>query len=551
MPFGSDDLHPAVDAPFDVVVVGCGPSGSLLTALLARSGCRVLCLDRSTEVYDKPRAIALDHEVLRLFDNLGIAEAVAPHVAPFDISEHRGEEGELLRRIGMTPAPYPLGYTPTMVFTQPPVERILRDHAFGYANVRTALGVDLIDVEQDDTGATLTFRDGPVEERVRASWVIGCDGASSTVRRLCGLGLEDLDFNEPWMVVDLLVKPEALAKLPANSTHYCESSRPSVYVVGPSNHRRWELMLNEDEDPATMREPEMVWRLLKRWIDPSEAELWRAASYRFHALVAREWRSGRVFIAGDAAHQQPPILGQGMCQGMRDAANLAWKLDAVITGAAPDGLLDSYGLERASHARELILRIKAIGKVLCERDPEEAQQRDRRILASTGGVPATTTRQEIIPPLDRGFIAEGAGVAAGSLFPQPRVQNGGRHGLMDKVCGAGWRLVLDARAHTWPRLRLPPAMTLLALVAQEAADGPPNAVTFVEADSILARWFDANTCAAAVVRPDHYVYGVARDEAALFPLLEDLRLALSPDAKSVEGSVSPNAPGGNRRTLSR
>src|SRR5690606_31037996 len=125
-------------------------------------------------------------------------------------------------------------------------------------------------------------------------------------------------------------------------------------------HRRWEISLNPGEDPQEAATPEATWRLLSRWLTPEDGELWRQASYRFHALVARQWRLGRVFIAGDAAHQQPPFLGQGMCQGVRDVANLAWKLAAVVRGevggAAAEALLDSYGTERTAHVRALTTR---------------------------------------------------------------------------------------------------------------------------------------------------------------------------------------------------
>jgi 3-(3-hydroxy-phenyl)propionate hydroxylase len=203
---------------------------------------------------------------------------------------------------------------------------------------------------------------------VTADYVIACDGASSEVREQVGIALEDLVFDEPWLVVDVLVNEEALGKLPQTAAQYCDPARPTTFIIGPRNHRRWEIMLLPGEDPQEAQKPERVWQLLSQWLTPDEATLWRAASYRFHALVAREWRRGRVFLAGDAAHQQPPFIGQGMCQGLRDSANLVWKLDHVLHGHSGEALLDSYGEERGDHVRELTTRIKAIGQVICERD---------------------------------------------------------------------------------------------------------------------------------------------------------------------------------------
>src|SRR4051812_16631934 len=198
-------------------------------------------------------------------------------------------------------------------------------------------------------------------------------------------------------------------------------------------------MLLPDEDSREAQQPEQVWKLLSKWLIPNDATLWRAASYRFHALVAEEWRRGSVFLAGDAAHQQPPFIGQGMCQGLRDVANLAWKLGHVLSGRAGDDLLDTYAEERAAHVRELTLRIKAIGEVICERDAAAARARDARLLAEGGGKARTITRQEIVPPLRRGFLAASGAPARGTLFPQPRVASPNGPMLLDRAFGAGWR----------------------------------------------------------------------------------------------------------------
>ena len=206
-------------------------------------------------------------------------------------------------------------------------------------------------------------------------------------------------------------------------------------------------MLLPGEDPRRMEEPDQVWRLLEKWLTPADATLWRAASYRFHALVAEQWRRGRVLLAGDAAHQQPPFIGQGMCQGIRDVANLVWKLDRVLRGQSGAALLDSYGEERRAHVRELTTRIKAIGHVICERDPVAAEARDARILAEGDGQPRTITRQDIVPPLQRGLLAAAAHAANGTLFPQPWVRTTTGRQLLDAACGTGWRLVVDGGSH--------------------------------------------------------------------------------------------------------
>jgi 3-(3-hydroxy-phenyl)propionate hydroxylase len=507
---------------YDVVVIGFGPSGAVAAALLGQAGVRTLVVDRSMDVYPKPRAIALDHEIMRVFQNLGLLDAVAPHCEPFTPSEYYGVDGRLIKRLATVEPPYPLGHTPSMVFTQPPVEAALRRHVQALPAVDVVLGRRFTGVEQDAEGATVRFDEGSV----RARYVIGCDGASSTVREAVGIALEDLEFDEPWLVVDVQVNEQGLAKLPRTSVQYCEPARPCTYVIGPGNHRRWEISLLAGEDPAYMATEEGAWSVLRRWIGPDDATLWRQASYRFHALVAREWRAGRVFIAGDAAHQQPPFLGQGMCQGVRDVVNLTWKLRAVLGGDAPDSLLDTYTVERREHVRRLTTRIKEIGAVICERDPARAQARDAALVDAAGGAIRTVPRQDIIPPLMEGLLASGDRAGAGTLFPQPRVNGPTGPALLDELAGAGWRIVTDLRTAQLPPglLALAERLGMLISIPSDTAgfSSGPHRMQADELDGVLARWFAKHGCRAAVVRPDHYVYGVADDGQELYDLVAGL-----------------------------
>ena len=500
---------------FDVAIVGCGPAGVVAAALLGKAGLSVHVCDRMDAVYEIPRAIALDHEILRVFQQIGVIDAVLPHCEPFTPSEYFGVDGQLIRRMTMVDPPYPQGYTPSIVFTQPPVERALRAHVAALPNVTLALSTEVTAVTQDADGVTLTQRrtDGSAQA-VRARWAIACDGGASFVRGQVGIELEDLDFDEPWLVVDVLVNERGLAKLPKTSVQYCEPARPCTLVIGPGNHRRWEISLNPGEDPRQASTPEGTWQLLSRWLTPDDGVLWRQSSYRFHALVAERWRAGRVFLAGDAAHMQPPFLGQGMCQGVRDVANLAWKLAAVVQGqvqgAAAQRLLDSYGTERKAHVRELTSRIKGVGAVICERDPVKARARDARLLADCGGVVKDTPRQDILPRLEGGLLARADSSGRGTLFPQPTLADGTR---MDTRFGHGWRLVLDATL-------APPAADPALVTIAFGHDG------LHEADGVVAAWFARHACHAALLRPDHHVFGTAADASALDALLAEWRSAL-------------------------
>ncbi|MDE2606905.1 MAG: bifunctional 3-(3-hydroxy-phenyl)propionate/3-hydroxycinnamic acid hydroxylase [Burkholderiales bacterium] len=497
---------------YDVAIVGYGPAGQVAAGLLGQAGLSVYVCERLADVYEIPRAIALDHEIMRVFQQLGVIDAIQPYCEPFTPSEYYGVDGRLIRRMTMVEPPYPQGYTPSIVFTQPPVERALRERVARLPNVRVDLTTELLDLRQDATGATLQVR-GPdgAERGIRAKYAIACDGGASTVRTLLDLPLEDLDFDEPWLVVDVLVNERGLAKLPEVSVQYCEPERPCTLVIGPKNHRRWEISLKPGEDPKEAATPERTWELLSRWLTPADGQLWRQASYRFHALVAARWRAGRVFLAGDAAHMQPPFLGQGMCQGVRDVANLSWKLAAVlrgeVAGAAAEDLLDSYGIERKAHVRELTSRIKGVGAVICERDPARARARDEKMLADCGGVVQDTPRQDILPRLEAGFLSPRETGGRGTLFPQPRLAASGA--LMDHAVGGGWRLVLvsDAPAPA----DVPAGITVVALARTPEAEG------------VVARWMQRHGCRAALMRPDHYVFGTAATPDELAQLLAEWR----------------------------
>jgi 3-(3-hydroxy-phenyl)propionate hydroxylase len=502
---------------YDVAIVGYGPSGAVAAGLLGGLGLRTFVCDRSREIYDKPRAFALDHEIMRVFQQLGIAEQVLEFTEPFTPSEFYGVDGQLIKRFTTAEPPYPLGFNPALVFSQPEVERILREHVASLREVDVQLGVTLVGLQQDAGSVRLQLQDEDGAQReVKARYAIGCDGASSTVRSIAGIGLEDLGFDQPWLVVDVLANAQGLARLPKVSMQVCEPQRPTTYLVGPKNHRRWEIALNEGEDPRQVATPEGTWKLLSRWITPQHAVLWRQASYRFHALVADRWREGRVFIAGDAAHQQPPFLGQGMCQGIRDVANLSWKLHAVLEGSASDALLDTYGAERKAHVTELTTRIKAIGQIVGQRDLAKARERDAQLLAECGGKVQSQPRQSVQPALAQGLLSPQAHPAVGTIFPQPWIVRDGRKHRMDDIAGRGWRVVSCERGQaSAPGLRF-------------VHIGTPE---FREADGVAARWFAHHDCTAAIVRPDHYVWGVATDAASLASQLATLQKQRQPGDK--------------------
>ena len=309
-----------------------------------------------------------DGEVMRIFQSAGLAEKIAAVVRASSQGMHfvNGEGRTLMIRRGID-GPGPHGWAGNWYFHQPILEGVLREGLKRFANVRVHLGHEVASVDDLD-----------------ARYVVGCDGARSLVRQAIGSRHLDLGLHQPWLVVDLLCDPDSprVKALPDYTVQLCDPARPMTVVNVGGDRRRWEIMLMPGDDPARLTDPDVFWPMMTRWLGPEDARLERAAVYTFHSVVQEGWRKGRLLLAGDSCHQTPPFLGQGMCAGMRDAANLAWKLAAIVKDGAPDALLDTYESERLPHVRDLHRsRRRALGAVLQETDREAAAARDRRFEA--------------------------------------------------------------------------------------------------------------------------------------------------------------------------
>jgi len=512
-----------VSRTVDVAVIGLGPVGGILSALLGRSGIDTVVIDKADDLYPLPRAAGFDHEIMRILQNLGLADAIQPYTVPYPPTEYRGVGGAVIARYESLPPPYPQGWEPSFMFQQPPFERTIRRFLFDLSSVDVRLSTALEDFKEHDSHVELTMAAGSGgRETLRARYVVGCDGGASLVRRLLGVGLESLGFDEPWLVTDILVDEAKLGKLPETVVQYCDPKRPTTYVIGPGNHRRWEFMLLPGERPEEMNREDAIRRLLGRWLAPDDAKIWRAATYTFHALVAKEWRRGRVFLAGDAAHMTPPFMAQGMCQGIRDAANLAWKVALVLRGAASEALLDTYQRERLPHVAATTETAKSLGRIICELDPAKAAERDARMLAERGNPPAVQYRQNLIPSLANGALLSEQGAPVGMRFPQPRISTLAGERLLDDVVGNSFLLIVASATvlRDLPDALRRTVMRLGGAILSPERIGLSRPLgsgewSIVETQDVLRAWFSDHGLMAALVRPDHYVFAVARRRSDL------------------------------------
>ncbi|MDF0601584.1 bifunctional 3-(3-hydroxy-phenyl)propionate/3-hydroxycinnamic acid hydroxylase [Psychromarinibacter sp. C21-152] len=340
----------------DVAIIGCGPTGALLGNLLGARGLSVAIFEKQPAIYDLPRAVHFDGETMRVFQSAGLAEAVLPETRVNPGMLFKDPAGRTLIDWSRDMSIGPMGWPESYRFHQPGLERVLRAGLARYPNVRLHESTAVTAHRQDDTGVTLTTDKGTYG----AAHVVACDGTGSPTREALGIGLHDLGFHERWLVVDLRLTRDR-PDLGDHSIQFCDPERPATYVrcVGP--RRRWEMRIDSG-DPDHFA-PDEIWRRLSRWITPADADLERAAVYTFRSRLAARWREGRVFLAGDAAHQTPPFMGQGMCAGIRDAANLAWKLAAVHHGVDP-AILDTYESERAPNARAFIQLAADMGQLI-------------------------------------------------------------------------------------------------------------------------------------------------------------------------------------------
>ncbi|WP_275560115.1 FAD-dependent monooxygenase [Streptomyces sp. 5-6(2022)] len=340
---------------YDVAVVGCGPVGLTLARLLAMKGLRVAAIDTNRLVCYHPRATHLDDETMRLLQTLGAQDMEHRFLRQTAWTLHR-EDGRAFLQQMLPEEESDQSWRTDYQFHQPDFESRLRGLLAADANVDLRFGWTVSAMEQDDTAVRLTLLDRSTgaETTLTAGYAVGSDGANSFVRQAMNAEVEDLHGTQRSLIID--THPfEHPAQFPADSGFIlCRGQRPVTYLPIFPPMLRFEFMLLDEDDAAELERPQSVYDLLSRWLEPGSYRIMRTDTYQWHARLVRGWRSDRLLLAGDAAHQMPPMLGQGMCSGLRDAVNLAWKLAAVVKGESPSALLDTYESERAPHVRPYI-----------------------------------------------------------------------------------------------------------------------------------------------------------------------------------------------------
>ncbi|MQA53644.1 bifunctional 3-(3-hydroxy-phenyl)propionate/3-hydroxycinnamic acid hydroxylase [Pseudomonas piscis] len=568
---------------FDVVIAGLGPTGATLAHLLGKRGLSVLVLEREPVFYGNARAVYTDDECMRVMQAAGVAKDLASDMQIDTPAQWTFPDGRVIGRYWQLKRSF--GWPVINFLYQPWLETKLSDLLANHPTVRVERGRELVDFKQDGALVTLThqatqncrFGDGDGSRvdldidlapiTLKARYLVGADGGRSTVREQLGIGMDGKNFPEPWLVVDLEMKEgeDALRHIPYFN-FICDPDSPVVSCPQPGRFHRFEFMLMPGQTKEYMEDPATVRKLLSRYVNPDQFEVKRKLVYTFNALVAREWRKGRVLLAGDAAHMTPQFMGQGMSSGVRDAYNLAWKLEAVLRGKAADKLLDTYGTERYHHAKAMIDISVRMKDFVSMSNPFKTALRNFAVRALNvtpvlgkwlreGGFKPTPTYK---PGSYLGLPRDGWRGVAGKLMPQPQVRTfKGKRVHLDEVLGEGFSLLglennprvalsaeseqllaaLDTRYVTlYPFGGRPQGMAVQRF-------SPAGLVEVEEPDEALVRWFKRagrGRDLVAVIRPDKFVFALV-PAAQLDSVLAELRhqLGWQPNLANEQPLVAP------------
>ncbi|MFK4296615.1 3-(3-hydroxy-phenyl)propionate hydroxylase [Arthrobacter sp. GAS37] len=563
---------------YDVAISGLGPTGLTLAHLLGRRGLSVLVLEREPEFYGNARAVYTDDEALRVFQTAGVADDIHTDMNVDSAVQWLKANGDVLIRFRQRQRPL---WWPVVNFLyQPYLESRLESLLERYPSVKVLRGREVVDFIQDDMGVSVVHaastgsgygkRENIVDESsqrtVRAAYLVGADGGRSIVRVNQGIEMAGKSYPERWLVIDLAAKEgiDAFRHLPYFD-FICDPDMPTVSCPQPGGRHRFEFALKDEDDRNTFASDEMVRKLMSAYVNPDEVEVKRQLVYTFNAVVADKWRNGRVLLAGDAAHMTPQFVGQGMNAGVRDADNLSWKLAAVIQHGADPKLLDTYESERRPHATSMI-KFSVFNKCLVSiKNPVSAKARDaamwtslhtpglRGWVRSAGMKPKPRLKKDGYVGLPRGLRG-----IEGTLAPQPEVRRyDGRPVRLDDALGTGWSVIgvgvdprqtLGTDVAIWETVGTTFATIYAAGTRPqgEIGDGRRKAglVDLEDTTNELTRWLrkaGVRRCSLVVLRPDKYVFGVARsgDATALTrALIAQLGLAAPAATPALETEMS-------------
>ena len=497
-----------------MAIVGYGPVGQGLAIMLARAGHRVIVLERHPDLYPLPRACHLDGETMRILQSVGVASKLEPMFHRQRGYEFFDETGNLMHRIDFT-ADDGSGWNAGYFFFGPDLERAMHEAVLALPNVETRFSHTVGGFEIADQIVHLDVEDRDGEHKtVRTRYLVGADGANSTVRQLGGIAWDDLDYEADWLVVDLRPRSDEITKALPEASQILDPSRPvSAFRWIGKDHARLEFMLLPGEHREEMQTAERVWSLLEPFeIRPDNAKIIRRVVYTFRSLLAETFDAAPIFLVGDAAHLMPPFLGQGMCSGFRDAAALSWRLDIALRQPVGTSIWLSYTAERRRHVRAVIDGSIAVGDIIGATPETLGESRTAdQLRTDFAKIPG------VLPPLQEGAIA-GDAMLAGTTFPQHIIRvPDGKSVRFDDALGRQWFILLaedDSGLADIGGLHVGRIPVPVFRVGQ----------SFDDLDGGYGAWFQASGTCAALVRPDGLVFGACANADDVLKLIHDVQV---------------------------
>ncbi len=499
---------------YDVAIIGLGPVGSFAALLLEKRGLKVLAIDKDKDIYSLPRAVSISDQGLRMAQEVDIDDIYIDNSSELGgagfVDENLKFIGEAINLKGFTT---PNGWAPMRLFHQPYTDKEIRKK-IEETSINTLLHHELLNVKNRDKDVLFTIKnlEDSTEVECTSKYLIGADGGSSSLRKLLKISQEDLHYNRDWVIVD--VELTATNRLEDKAIQVCDPERIGTFIPAHLPFRRWEFIIYEDEDKNDFNDDKKIQELISRWLNPSEYKIIRKAIYQFHSVLAHDFRKGNCFLMGDAAHQNPPFMGEGMMSGYRDAFNLAWKISYVINNGFSDVLLDSYQEERRPHAKFVVENSAGIGELMeayaQASDPNEVP---KELVAKGYG-------SFVLPNLDEGLFYGGKALdslAAGQLFPQIVVYEDGEISeRKDCLFGDGFTLISQHEISISDSHRdfLNKLNCNYLILDKEIIDSNPWVKGFLE----LGNTF--------IVRPDKYIYGCSGNDVSLEQIIEDLKFRM-------------------------
>ena len=462
---------------YDIVIVGFGPTGSTLANLLALSNISTCIIEREDSLYNLPRAVHFDDEVMRVFQTIGIANTLRKYLIINRGTKFIDKNGQILLDWPRPRSNTINGWNASYRFHQPDLERILRRRVSNKKFIDVFENAELQNITDQGSNVKTTFKNlknGNLKT-VISKYVVGCDGARSLTRELMNVSMESLGFKQTWIVIDMIMNLQERS-LPDRTIQYCNLERPMTYCRNVGRRRRWEFAVLPGENPQDFLLPQAIWSYLERWISPTEANLERQAVYTFKSEVAETWRKGRLLLAGDSAHLMPPFMGQGMCAGIRDVSNLAWKLSFCVWNGHSEELLESYQSERYSNVIEYIKTSNYMGDFV---NTLESFQVSNTVFKKKDG---TAEMKSIEPKLGFG-LGDLQDPLRGKKFPN-----------INLVDGSSFDQYFAVR---------PIILTNISIEKSEADFG--NSVIFTKEKSDLNSILKKYAVNALLIRPDRYI----------------------------------------------